>query len=70
MEIVLPPILALSTSQNIRIMSTSQEQQPSQDRVSTSACEMSTAKCPKCFEMMQSLRCADVHECTGAQACT
>ena len=23
-----------------------------------------TARCPKCFEMMLGLRCADVHECT------
>ena len=40
MEIVPPPIPALSTNQNMRRVSTSQEQQPGQDRVSTSACEM------------------------------
>ena len=62
-----PPIRALSTNQNMRRVSTSQEQQPGQDRVSTSACEMWAARCPKCFEVMHGLRCADVHGCTSAQ---
>ena len=39
-EFVPSPIPALSTNQNMRRVSTSQEQQPGQDRVSTSACEM------------------------------
>ena len=39
-EIVPPPIRALSTNQIMRRVTTSQEQQQGQDRVSMSACEM------------------------------
>ena len=35
-----PPVETFSTNQNIRRVSTSQDQEPGQERVRTSACEM------------------------------